>query len=242
MLELQTFGTVGLRTRDADADASVAMPVQQKRLALLAFLALAPRRRFRRRDQIVALLWPDSDASHARQALNQAVRYLRRALGDDVILSQGEEELALAGTHVLCDAAEFRARLEAGEAEGALEVYKGPFLEGFFVEDAAEEWDLWVDTERTWYRNMAADAAARCVASAEKRGDLTDALRWARAGVKIAPDDESSIARLIRLLDACGDRVGALSTYETLRQRLLKEFGATPALETEAIVATIRGR
>lgn len=240
MLELQTFGTVGLRSREVDA--SVAFPVQPKRLALLIYLALAPRRRFRRRDQIVAMLWPDSDTAHARQALNQAVRYLRRSLGEDAIVSQGEEELALDAAQVWCDAAEFRGLLEAKEAERALAVYKGAFLDGFFVDDAAEEWGHWVDTERTTCRIMAAEAAAACVGAAEQQGDLTAALRWARQGVTISPDDERSIARLIRLLDATGDRVGALSTYEALRQRLMNEFRATPSTETEAIISAIRRR
>jgi len=40
MLELQTFGVVGLRTREGDA--SVAAPVQSKRLAFLVFLAIGP--------------------------------------------------------------------------------------------------------------------------------------------------------------------------------------------------------
>jgi DNA-binding SARP family transcriptional activator len=231
---------VGLRSREADA--SVAAPVQPKRLALLVYLALAPRRRFRRRDQIVALLWPDSDTAHARQALNQAVRYLRRSLTEGAIMSQGEEELALDGTLVRCDAGEFKAKADAGECERALAIYQGAFLDGFFVEDAAPEWQSWVDGERSSFRLMAADAAAACVATAERRGDIPAALRWARRGVAISPDDEPSIARLIRLLDASGDRVGALSTYETLRQRLMTEFRATPSTETEAIASAVRGR
>ena len=214
MLELQTFGIVGLRSRDSDE--SVAAPVQPKRLALLVYLALAPRRRFRRRDQIVAMLWPDSDSGHARQALNQAARYLRRALGEEAIVSQGEEEMALDASRVHCDAGEFRACFERREMERALAVYGGPFLDGFFVDDAAPEWEDWVMAERAGFRVMAAEAAAHCAAAAEDRGDLSAALRWARSGAKISPDDETSVARLIRLLDANGDRVGALSPVRGL--------------------------
>src|SRR5689334_19227218 len=102
MLELQTFGTVGLRSRDIGA--SVANILQPKRLALLAYLSLAPRRRCRRRDQIVGLFWPELDQEHARGALNQAVRYLRRALGSEVLVSQGEEEIRIDENGLWCDA------------------------------------------------------------------------------------------------------------------------------------------
>ncbi len=94
--------------------------------------------------------------------------------------------------------------------------------------------------ERAGFRTMASEAAAECASAAERRGDLSVALRWARSEAKISPDDETSVARLIRLLDANGDRVGALSTYEALRVRLMNEFRATPSPENEAILAAIR--
>ena len=71
MLEIQTFGTVGLRNRDGTE--SQAQIVQPKRLALLIYLALAPRRRCRRRDQVVTLFWPELDQEHARGVLSQAL-------------------------------------------------------------------------------------------------------------------------------------------------------------------------
>src|SRR2546427_1532562 len=84
--------------------------------------------------------------------------------------------------------------------------------------------------------------AGRRVASslsedAERRSDLAAAVQWARRAAAISPDDEVTVARLIELLDRSGDRVGALTTYETLRQRLLVEFRATPSPETQALVA-----
>ena len=105
MLEIQTLGTVGLRIRD-DGE-SHAQVVQPKRLALLIYLALAPRRRLRRRDQIVVLFWPGTDQEHARAALSQALRYLRHALGAGAVLTQGEEEVGLDWQMVRCDVSEF---------------------------------------------------------------------------------------------------------------------------------------
>ena len=239
MLELHTFGTVALRSRDIGE--SVATLVQPKRLALLVYLALAPRRRCRRRDQLVGLFWPDLDGEHARGALNQAVRYLRRSLGYDVVISQGEEEVGLDQNLIWCDAAAFNAHHDASEFDRALEVYRGVFLSGFFA-DASPEFEQWVEEERNGFRQRARTAASTLSEAAEQGGDLKTALHWARRNAAVAPDDESVVARLILLLDQNGDRVGALNTYENLRRRLMEEYGVKPSSETEAVVARIRGR
>jgi DNA-binding SARP family transcriptional activator len=239
MLVLQTFGSVGLRSRDADY--SIAAPVQPKRLALLVYLSLAPRRRLRRRDQVVSLLWPELDGEHARGALNQAVRYLRRSLGDDVLQSQGEEEVGVDRDRLWCDAIAFRTAYDAGDLEQVLEVYQGPFLNGFFA-DASPEFEQWVESERAEFRSQATIAATALSEGAEQGADLKQALQWSRRAAAIAPDNEMVVARLIRLLDENGDRVGALSSYEALRRRLMEDFGAKPSSETEAIAARIRAR
>ena len=54
---------------------------QSKRLALLSYLALAGRDRFRRRDTAVGLFWPDGDQVAARASLRQALSWLRHELG-----------------------------------------------------------------------------------------------------------------------------------------------------------------
>lgn len=239
MLELQTFGTVGLRSRDIGA--SVANILQPKRLALLAYLSLAPRRRCRRRDQIVGLFWPELDQEHARGALNQAVRYLRRALGSEVLVSQGEEEIRIDENGLWCDARALGSAIEAGEYESALAVYKGPFFEGLFVEGASPEYNDWVDNERNGFCQSAGHAASALSAQAERRGYLTEAVRWTRRAQAVSPDDEPVTARLISLLDKSGDRVGALRAYDALRQQLRAEYHTSPSRETEALVAAIRG-
>src|SRR5437763_1555262 len=65
-----------------------------KRAALLAYLAAAIPRGPHRRDTLLALFWPESDAPHARAALNQALYVLRSALGDEAIAPRGDGEVA----------------------------------------------------------------------------------------------------------------------------------------------------
>ena len=240
MLELQTFGTVGLRSREGDQ--SEAQIVQPKRLALLAYLALAPRRRCRRRDAIVTLFWPELDQEHARGALSQALRYLRRTLGEGAIVTQGEEEVGLDRGLVGCDALTFAERCEAGQLEAAMVIYQGRFLEGLFVTDAGPEYEQWVMEEQARFNLLATMALGTLAERAEGLGDLAAAVGWARRAAVIVPGDEVITARLIRLLDQSGDRAGALREYERLRQRLWEEFQVAPSHETQALIARILER
>src|SRR5258705_94352 len=77
---------------------------------------------------------------------------------------------------------------------------------------------------------------------AAHEGNLAQAVEAARQGVALDPDDEKGLARLIALLDRSGDRAGALSTFETFRRRLEKEYDATPSPETAARIQAIRTR
>jgi DNA-binding SARP family transcriptional activator len=240
VLELHTFGITGLRTRLAVE--STSMLLQPKRLALLIYLALAPRRRLRRRDQVVALFWPDLDEEHARGSLSQGLRYLRRAIGDGMIITQGDEEVGADRTRLWCDAFEFGEACEGGAHGAAAGLYKGVFLDGFYVADASPEYDRWVAEERSRFRGMATRAATALTEAAETEGDRVKAVEWARQAAAHSPDDETVVARLIRLLDLSGDRMGALNTYEGLRVRLREEFGVAPSKETQALIAALLAR
>src|ERR1051326_3952393 len=69
MIELRVLGEIGLRVMHGGALHAVA--AQPKRMALLVYLALASPRGFHRRDQLLALFWPEADGTRARGALRK---------------------------------------------------------------------------------------------------------------------------------------------------------------------------
>jgi len=89
MLRLRTFGSVELE----DPDGRDLRPVlaQPKRLALLIYLAASRPFAVHRRDELLALFWPELDDARARDALNQAMRFLRQVLGQDTFVRRGVE-------------------------------------------------------------------------------------------------------------------------------------------------------
>ena len=157
MIHLRTLGPPHLEESGA-GETTRPISAQPKRLALLAYLARAGAGRFRRRDLVLALFWPESDDEHARSALRQALSYLRRAVGPDALITRGEDEIAVNPAVVRCDAAVFDAAIAAGRPHEAMVLYDGDFLEGLLVSDASAELERWVDVERAKLRHQAARA------------------------------------------------------------------------------------
>src|SRR6184192_3522140 len=110
MIELRTLGALDLKAADGRAVHSIL--AQPKRLALLAYLAVHPAGA--RRDTVVALFWPDLDTAHARGALRQSLRFLRRELGDGILNGQSDEAIAFERGTVWCDVLAFEQACKAG--------------------------------------------------------------------------------------------------------------------------------
>jgi DNA-binding SARP family transcriptional activator len=240
MIKLRTLG--GLDLTDSQGRELRSLLAQPKRLALLTYLVARNRHGARRRDSLVALFWPELDTDHARGALRQSLSFLRRVLGDGVLNGRSAESVGVEPTALECDATAFDQACDDGRPAAALELYRGDFLEGFFVSGISPDLERWIESERARLRGRAARAAAELVAVAERAGDAARAVQAARQAVALDPDDEEALARLVELLDRCGDRAGALSAFETFRRRLQEHYDATPSPETEARIRSIRER
>src|SRR5437763_119048 len=156
MISFRMLGSVELRdSQGRELDAILRRP---KLLALLGYLTFARPWGFQRRDTLVALLWPELDHAHARNALNQAVHALRQALGREALRARGEEEVGTSDEDISCDVREFEAALEADQAEQALELYRGSLFNGFHLSEVPE-FERWLDEERERVRRRACGGA-----------------------------------------------------------------------------------
>lgn len=242
MIRFRTLGALDLQ--DGAGSRLRSGLTQPKRLALLAYLAIARPGDFHRRDTLVALLWPELDAERGRAALSQALYYLRRALGRESLIGRGQEEVKIDPARLWCDAAVLEQALEAGtddEIAEALELYRGDLLPGFFVADSPAFED-WLELKRARLRQRVVEAARRLSERAEAEGSLERATRWARRALEVGAHDEAALRRVIQLLDRMGDRAGAIRTFEAAAQRLAREYELEPAPETERLIAAIRDR
>jgi adenylate cyclase len=235
MIHVRTFGAVELRRGETEVRSVLSQP---KRLALFIHVLLASPSGWINRDVLLARFWPDSDAERARNSLRQALHYLRRSLGDDIIESRGDELGGRRGA-IQCDALDFVEALRTGRLEAGLQLYRGEFLPALYVDEAPEV-EAWLEEQRTWYGRQAFQAASGLAENRAAAGDMEAAVEWARQACGIQPFDEAAARRLIRMLAEAGEAAGALAAYEDFESRLRREHEIEPSAETRAFVASIR--
>ena len=232
---LRLFGNPSLAEEDGTLLRGPA--AQRHRLALLAFLALA-RDRGASRDKLLAYLWPENDAEHGRLLLNQAVYSLRKTLGEGALQTRGDG-LRLNSEIVQADVAEFEDAIERGDLHYAAQLYREPFLDGFFLRDAPE-FERWVDRERGRLTGAYAKLLEDLADGAETAGDATAVLEWWKARAAHDPYDSRVALRLMRVLESGGNRAGALQHAAAHRRLLREEFGLDSVPEIETLEARLR--
>jgi DNA-binding SARP family transcriptional activator len=239
MIELRTLGPAALQDSGGrDVETVLRQP---KRLALLAYLAVATPRGFCRRDTLLGVFWPDLDEAHARNALGQTLHGLRAALGSGVVVSRGNAEVGLAHQRLWCDAAAFAEAIDEGDRDRAVALYRGDLLEGFFLTDAPE-FERWLEGERSRLRRTAAEAATRLAQDCAHAGEARAAAGWAMRAMSLSPFDEGALRQLVTLLDQSGDRAQALAVYERFVLRLAADLEVEPSPETQALIDGVRAR
>lgn len=236
-ISLVLFGTIDLRAQGSAVDPVL---VNDKAIALLALLAVPSLDRFVRRDSIVGLLWPELDQSRARSALRKTIHILRRALGADVVVSRGDEDVSLSRDLVWCDASVFVDAADEGLLLKALQLYRGDFMPGFHLPDCWE-FDRWLEEQRAATRERAAGAAWAMAQRFETDQQLSDAAGMARWSVRYSWSDERALRRALSMLDRIGDRAGALKLYDEFARRLKTELEAQPSPETIELATRLRG-
>lgn len=240
MLEFRTLGAVELRAGDGRDLRSVLH--QPKRIALLAYLAVAGRSGFLRRDKVLALFWPQLDTDHARGSLRSTLHRLRGTLGDDVIVRRGADELRANDVALSCDVNRLRDAADAGDFKLALDEYRGEFLDGLYVNDCASEFGEWVESTRRRLRDISIDSAWKLAEQCKAAGKIMEAITFARRALDIAPLDEDAIRHLLSLQIEAGNHAAAVTMYEEYARRLTLDFQVEPSPETSELVARLRNR
>jgi DNA-binding SARP family transcriptional activator len=199
---------------------------QRHRIALLAVLTISAERG-QSRDKLMSLLWSDRDAEHSRQLLNQAVYNLRKALGDDALVSDSDS-LRLNSELIETDVAKFEAALARGDNAEAVGLYHGPLIDGLFLSDAPE-FERWTDRERARLAGGYAKALESLAEFSEGARDFERAVGWWKSRAAHDPYDSRVALRLMQALDASGNRAGALQQAAIHQRMLQQEFGTQPA-------------
>ncbi len=220
--------------------------ISAKAQALLCYLAVT--RRAQRRDTLCGLLWGDKPDADARLSLRVALSNLRQLLAPYLII--GREAAAFnRQSEYWLDVEILQSQVQSqGGALSAQELaqlreteklYRGDFLEGFFVRDAPA-FEEWAQGQRARYRHLALQAIYRLAAYYGAQREYGLALDYTSRLVTLEPWQEEAHRLMMQLLSDSGQPSAALAQYETCRRMLAEEFGLQPSDETRALYQLIR--
>ncbi len=230
-----------------------------KARALLAYLAVESQQPHRR-ESLIGLLWPDCPEEGARRNLRQTLYNLRQAIGDHrarppyLLITREEIQFNTASDHAL-DVATFKAQLAASAAhphaqlercapcaahlQQAIDLYRGRFLQEFFLQDSAE-FEEWALVQRESLHRRALEALVHLANYHEQRAEYEAARGYALRQLELDSWREEAHRQVMRLLAANGQRSEALAQYETCRRVLANELGIEPSAETRKLYEQIR--
>lgn len=102
MWRCRWLGTIAVEHTDGRTDGARLLG-QPKRLAILAYLTLPVPGTWHRRTTLLRIFYPDREPSHGRNALRNALHALRTVLGDQAVLTRGDEAVCISRDELSTD-------------------------------------------------------------------------------------------------------------------------------------------
>ena len=202
-----------------------------KALNFLAYLLLH-RGSHVTRESLAFTLFPDDAEETARANLRRMLYVTQRALpaiGQTRWIEANDETVQWNdAAPAWLDVAEFERLAEMQDgAAAAVELHTGELLDGLY--------DDWLFPFRERYRQTYVSALYGLVLSARRKRDFRLACSYANRLLADDPFREDVVRQLLSALYESGDRAGALSAFDSFRERLRKELNVDPMPETVSL-------
>jgi DNA-binding SARP family transcriptional activator len=195
---------------------------RRKACSLVKLLALAPRHRLHR-EQLMDILWPGLPPDAAGANLRKAVHFARQAIGAEALRSR-DDSIWLEPGGLWVDADAFQAAVAAGDAAGALGLFRGDLLPD-------DRFEPWAEERRELFRMQLFRLALRLAAELEQAEELGRASSVLERVVELDALNEEAHLRLARVQAKAGHRHLALRTCLQIHERLRQELGEKPSAE-----------
>lgn len=237
VIQLGDHMVAGLPSRAADA--------------LLIYLVC--NRRPVAREKLAELLWAERSPAQALTNLRTILTFLRRELGDYLVVNRQALAFDHSRNHWL-DIAAFEhgyaalgldrlAPLDAeraGRLQAVLDLYRGDFLEGFYLREGIG-FEEWATLERERLRYLALEGfqllATYQLEAGDYRRGIATATRWRR----LDPYNEEACRTLMWLFTRAGQPHLGVQTYAELRRTLRSDLGVEPGPATASLFECVQG-
>jgi len=211
----------------------------RKAAALLGYLAV--QNKPISREHLADLFWSDKAESRGRANLSWTLNQITSQLPDCLQADHHTVQFQRADSYWLdLDAfSELETQTDPASLAAAVELYRGEFLEGLYL-DGCAEFELWLVKEREQWRQQVVRALGDLIAHYSRRGEYEQGLCVARRLLALEPWREKTHRQVMRLLAYTGQRGAALAQYETCCRILTEELNVEPGTETTRLYEQIR--
>jgi DNA-binding SARP family transcriptional activator/predicted ATPase len=218
--------------------------VYNKALALLVYLAVT--KRPHSRESLAGLFWGEMPDMAAKANLRKILSVLREIAASNIEIDRQEVSFNRDSNYWL-DTGIFESKLQDPTPnlftpaeipdqnvkllDEAVQLYKGEFLEGFYVRDAPA-FEEWVLPERERLRQRMLQALYRLAAYHTDRGHYARGIAYTTRLMTLEPWHEEVHQQMMLLLALTGQRSAALNQFEICRRLLADELGVQPNRDT----------
>ncbi len=214
----------------------------RKVAGLLVYMACTNRPH--QRENLAEFFWEDRAQPQSFSNLRAALTRLRSYAGPYVTITRQTIGMN-ADSNWRLDVADFETNINSAylqptrsQLEMALSLYRGDFLDGFYIN--SDSFNEWARLERERLRFSMMDCLDRLIEYCDLQEEYQDGLAYATQLLKMDPMREQTHRHLMLLLAKHGQRTAAMAQYETCKELLSGELGIAPAVETTALYERIR--
>jgi ATP/maltotriose-dependent transcriptional regulator MalT/DNA-binding SARP family transcriptional activator len=192
----------------------------------------------RRKEVILAALWPDQSYSRANDNFHTSMRRLRSALGMDMIRVDDNVYRLNPALPLWHDGTEAQTLItrahESPDAESARrwQLAAADLLNGTFAEEFYRDW---AGARRQFWETRTREVLTWLVEDALERDAPDEAVAWGQRLLALDPLDEAAHVLLLRIYGAAGRSAMLTQQYNALCRMMEDELGAQPSRPTREL-------
>jgi len=227
--------------------------MSNKAIGILCYLAFHKGKPISR-DKLASFFWDSGNIEAVRYNMRYNLWALRKTLmdghdGHELIITQKDRcKLNMDGPDIYVDVFEMEDMLKAinqreefnslKQLERIKSIYRGDFLEGFYIKNCPE-WNDWIFYERQRFQRKYFEVLCQLTSIYKNQGNYFKCIEVLEEMLRHNPLQEELYVELIKVYLELGDRKSALNQYKRCCSVLREELNVGPMDSTKKIYEEI---